>query len=853
MTEYVFHTALALAENERAKYLHGFADSDPQLVAEVTSLLSSYENEADFLDAPVVDLGLSVIHKNGHEERVNTIVGSYAIGGKLGSGGMGDVYEAIDTKLNRKVALKFLSDSLREDGAAKRQLRKEAQAIAMLEHPNICAVYGIEQSGDDDFIVMQYIDGVPLDQALRDIEIDQPNFVSIAGQIAGAVAFAHGNGIIHRDLKPANIMLTDDGTVKVLDFGLAKIVEQKNKFRNTPESVGLSGEGLIVGTIAYMSPEQLRGELLDYQTDIFSLGVIFYEILTKTSPFQRQTKAETISAILNDHPDYGLTGRAKISSEILTLVEDCLQKDKDKRLFSARVLNEKISEPHIHVNTPIGTPIKERFGRAIISLAALVAVMFGLFYLGKASGLFQNKATVAILPITFNDPEPARLYLADDLTQSIVHKFSRISTFTVKNASFSESYKKDDIDPQAAGNELRSDFVLASIIEKSGHGLVLKTRILRTSDGSLLDSSEITADPSQIAAMPQNVVSRVIEVLGVSITDADRDQVAKRETESSEAKNQYLIGLYYTRQNKDGNQIDKAIEAFTRAKDIDQNYAKAWAGLATAYLFQSSPGAKEAIRPDQSADLARKAAGKAIELDDTLPDAYYALAQLNRRWDWNWQNAEVNERTAISLDPQFLPARYGLVNSLRMQRRYDEALAESANIREIDPVTISTDVQDALIYYRRRDFQTAEAVLMNVLNRSPENQRIKNILPYILLLTGRPQDAARMLEPMYNSSQDGARVTHATPLGMAYAKMGLRENAVNVIRDLDEIAKRIYVPAQEKALIYMALGDYDRSFDGFKLACEERFPSYPGVINDPIVDELRADPRFAEMRQCANL
>lgn len=856
-TEDVFHVALSLVEIDRANYLQSFEASDPQLFAEVASLIFSYENESAFLDAPVLDVGLSVIHKNGQQERVNTVVGSYLIGEKLGSGGMGDVYEAIDTTLNRKVALKFLSDSLREDGAAKRQLRKEAQAIAMLEHPNICAVYDIDQAGDDDFIVMQYVDGVPLDEALRNIEIDHAKFVSIAGQIACAVAFAHDNGIIHRDLKPANIMLTDDGTIKVLDFGLAKIVEQKNKVQDTPESVGLSGEGLIVGTIAYMSPEQLRGEPLDYQTDIFSLGVIFYEMLTKTSPFQRQTKAETISAILDDYTVQANLRQKGLPPASAYVIGRCLEKEKKKRFASiievVAHLNESDRSAHILLrNRP--TVI---LGLLVAILVLSTGALLGFYYLerqGGAQGLvIGQKPNVAILPIRFENPPAEKGSLADDLTQSIVQKLSQLSGVSTKNASYIPRYKEKDIDPKIAGDELRTDTVFTGIIQNGTDGLVLKTRIVRTSDGTLVDSNELKVDEAHLAGLPEEIVARIADKIGIYLSHVDRNKIATPETESNEAKSLYLLGLYYSRQNKDGNHVEKAIEAFMSAKDLDQNYAKPWAGLAVAYLFQSTPGAKNAIPPERSADLARRAAQKAIDLDNTLADAYYALAQINVRWDWDWNGAEINDRRAINLDPEFLPARSGLVNVLRMQERYDEALEEITRIREIDPVTITTDLQEALIHYKKRDYQRTGALLNAALQRSPKNQRVKYMMAYQLLVTGQPKAASDLLEPLYHSANEEDKVIAAAPLGMSYAKQGMSKRAMQIIGDLDRFGANNYVPSQEKAVIYMALRNYDKAFENLRLSCAEKFASFPGLINDPIIDELRDDPRFAALRQCANL
>ncbi|MFT3743457.1 MAG: hypothetical protein QM785_04090 [Pyrinomonadaceae bacterium] len=393
--------------------------------------------------------------------------------------------------------------------------------------------------------------------------------------------------------------------------------------------------------------------------------------------------------------------------------------------------------------------------------------------------------------------------------------------------------------------------VLSGSIEVRNGETILKANLLQVSDGTIKYSTEQRVDNA--LRLPETIVAAVLVNAVISVNAAERARINKPDTESAEARSLYLLGQYYSRTNKDGNQVDKAVEAFTKAKDLDQNYAKAWAGLAVAYLFQSAPGAKAAVPPQQSAVLARRAAQKAVDLDPTLADAYYALAQICIRYEWNWAEAERNDRIALSLNPDFLPARSGLINVLRLQGRYDEALTETNRIREIDPLTNSADLQEAMIYYKKRDIQRSFDIVSTARQSAPDNVRIKYMMAYRLIALGRPAEAVEIIEPLYNTSKEEERVTNATPLGIAYAEMGRADKAQSIIADLEYLGTRNYVPAQERALIYTALGDRDRAFELLQRSCDERFSTFPDLMNDPVIDPIRDDPRYADLRRCANL
>lgn len=850
--EAVFHQALSLKGETREKYLQETCLDDFVFLNEIKSLITSYENEAEFLESPALELGLKIIHQQAEETRSKTRLGCYEIGEKIGSGGMGEVYEALDTKLNRKVALKFLSSSLKDDNVAKRQLRKEAQAVAMLDHPNICAVYGIEEIDDDNFIVMQFIEGITLENKLKTCSVDHKEFKLLAKQIISAVAFAHSHGIIHRDLKPGNIMISGEGQIKVLDFGLAKILGEQKKIGNdnSTNSSHFSTNGLVIGTVAYMSPDQLRGEKLDYQSDIFSLGIILYELLAKENPFQRNSQAETIAAILTDESISAERITPRISRNVTKLIDRCLEKDKNRRCQSAaevlveldKIESEKSGDNGL--KNHLGFFL--RVGLAVVLIMSVFSAIF--FYTGKSS-----PKTIAVLPISFDNPPAGKEYLADGLTKTIIDKLSILADLKVKKESSVLRYKGKKIEPQTTGKELNADAVVVGSIIKRGDELFLSTNIIRTSDGVFLDSNEAKIEEANLLDLPESVAGRILNKISSKINSLDKTKLAGKETESTEAVNNYLKGRFLLKTQKNADDVEKAIRLFTDAKDLDPQYAKPWAGLADAYLLQTTPGVKSAVSPERAIQSAKLAAKKALELDNTLSESYTSLGLISLKYEWNWSEAENYFRTAVNFDSESLSPQLGLINVLRIQKRFDEALSEVQKVREIDPVSIAYELQTALIYYRKYDFAEADRILTDLQQRFPEERTIKYIHSYVYLKTKRFKEAIEILEQMYNSANGEARVYPAAPLGFGYAKIGRRNDALKVIEELDHFGKNSYVPSQEKALIYLGLRDYDKVFEFLDKSCQEKFSALPGWVTDPIVDEVWTDPRITRIKQCVNL
>ncbi|HEY0426521.1 MAG TPA: protein kinase [Pyrinomonadaceae bacterium] len=848
--EKIFHTTLDLPSGERKTYLQKACAGDGQLFSEIESLIDSLESEPGFLAEPVFELGLGAMHKNGQKSFAGTTIGFYEIHEKIGAGGMGDVYKAVDTRLNRPVALKFLSESLENDRAAKRQLVKEAQAAAALEHPNICAVHGIEQTGEHHFIVMQYIEGRTLAEIVEKESIGVDNFKSLARQIVTAVAFAHSHGVIHRDLKPGNIMLTTEKYIKVLDFGLAKVIRQKHLIDGEIDNKSnFSQNGLVIGTVSYMSPEQLRGEKIDYRSDIFSVGIVLYELLTKKNPFSRKSQAETIAAILSDKPPRPEKFKSDFPAGLINLVEKCLQKEPEKRFQSAAEILVELDKAESENYLEIASKRRRKFFIKAAAAAVILAFVLAFAYFYAAR---RSQRTIAILPISFENPPAEKEYLAGGLTQSIIDKLSNLSDLDVKSEFLIARYKGKTIEPRAAGKELNVDAVYAGAIINRADDLFFNYKLIRTSDGVVIASDEIKIEESKLIELQENVTSRIINEVKSNLTDEDKNRLAKKDTGNDEAKRLYFLGRYYLnrRMNDD---VNNAVKSFNRAKELDPTYAKAWAGLADAYLSQSLPGVENAIPPVEAVGNAKAAAKTALLLDNTLCESYNSLGMISLKYEWNWTEAESYFRTAIARDPDFLPSRVGLINVLSNQERYDEALEEAKKIKETDSLSILSDAELAKIYYRKHDFEQMDKIITDLFDKNPDNTRLPYLQSYLFLKTGKYKEAIGILEKTYQSEKISDKVFVSAPLGFAYAKANRPAEALKLIENLDVLAKKIYVPAQERAVIYIGLGDVDKAFEYLNKSCAERYSTLPSLITDPLVDDIKSDARFAAVKKCANL
>lgn len=866
--EDLFHAALHVRAEDRSAYLNTACAGDESLRLEVESLLSAFENESGFMEQPALSLGLKVLSNGTTGTLVGQTIGHYQILRLLGRGGMGEVYLAEDRKLNRNVALKFFTNRILDDAQMRRRLIKEARAVGGLEHPNICTVHGIEELDGYNFIIMQYVEGETLDSLMSKGSLTLNQTLELADQIVSALTAAHTRGIIHRDIKPQNIMVTADGQVKMLDFGLAKIIQHAPGRENANEDQSqFSQAGFIAGTVPYMSPEQLRAEPLDFRTDIFSVGVLLYELFSGKNPYKQGSEAETISAILTKRPPPLFTRSAtKIPHALNAIICKCLEKDKEQRprsagdlLLALRTLRHT-SARRINLRSPaVATAI---IAVILLSIAGLsfaylrlasggTATILPLNYLSRApaagerhDAALQQVQTLVVLPLISKEAAPEVGYLGSGLTAGLVNQLSQLPGLRIKALSFVPGLQDGNIDPQQIGLELKADAVFIGKLNSRGGSPGLQIVLVNTADSSTLWHEEFDIRMDEIQTLPKEIAGKIALTLQPSLTVDEIKLLAKNQIEDPEAYRHYLLGRHFW-DKRDEKNIKTAIDHFTRATEIAPLYALAWAGLAESYALL--PTVAYGSVPTQDAmPKARAAARKALQIDDTLCEAHISLGVVKLRYEWNWQEAESEFKRAIELKPDNASAHYWYASLLAVTGRFEESIAESETAKELDPFSPLIIMNLGRAYYRARDYDKAITYFDKMLEENPNNSSALYVLGYVYLQKGMYNEAIVMYEKISATNKSLA----AAPLGYTYAKLGRRAKAQKILREMDRIKD---LPAQERAIVYIGLDDKDQAFLWLEKAYEERFASIISITSDPIFDPLRSDYRFTNLARKINL
>jgi serine/threonine-protein kinase len=843
--ESLFHAALPLDAGARAAHLELACAGDQALRAEVESLLAASERDEGFLAENAFNAGLEVLSGAQAERLEGKQIGCYQVLSQLGRGGMGEVYLAEDTRLGRKVALKFLSGKLVDDNWAKRQLVKEAQAVAMAEHPNICPIYGIEEAEGHSFIVMQYVEGETLADFIAARRPDVAEALSLGAQIVAAVAEAHAHGIIHRDIKPQNVVVGGGGQVKVLDFGLAKIIHRKDGVAPLGEdSSRVSQGGLVIGTVAYMSPEQLRAERLDFRSDIFSLGTVLYELFTGQKPFARASHAEVISAILTSRPPPLAAHSPAIPPELDSIVFHCLEKDRNQRYQSASELLYDLG------NFQHGRAAAPARRRALNLAAAALALLLLLVVISAfAYHRFTRPYKLAVLPISNDSGDAVVEYLGDSLAESLISKFSRLPGLRVSPFTTTSGYRGERRRaPQEAGRELDVDAVLLGRIVREGDSLVLKTELIDASDGAQLWGERYDdINTISIAGVQHDIAAKVGTAVELPMGGREQKLLAAQDPDNEEALREYFRGRYLWR-NRSKENIQKAVDKFNAAIALDPSFAKAHAGLADCYALMNSP-AYGNMPTEEAMNRARAAARQALAIDNSLAEAHTSLGVVHLRYDWDWAEAENRFRHAVSLDPDYAPAHYWYSHLLTVTGRQPEAIAESELARKLDPLSPLTRMNFCREFYFGRQFDTAAACLREMLREDPANVSAQRTLGFVYLQQGMNDAAIEIFEKI----PDTNRALKVVALGYSYARAGRKAEALGILAEVEKMAEQTYIPPHERAVIYLGLDDKDHAFYWLNKACDERFATMIYLTVDPAFDTLRADPRFDDLARRVNL
>jgi len=771
---------------------------------------------------------------------------------KLGAGGMGVVYKAVDTRLHRPVALKFLPDNMAQDSQALERFRREARAASALNHPGICTIYDIGEQDNRTFIAMEFIDGETLRSHIRGKALPLPETLKLGIQIAEALDAAHAEGIIHRDIKPANIFVTKRGQAKVLDFGLAKLVRKgvvsagADSSGEIPDSDSIVG--IISGTPSYMSPEQVRGDNLDPRTDIFSLGLLLYEMATGRQAFGGGTGGAIIEAVLTKSPVPARTINPDIPPRLEEIINKALHKDREQRYPHAAELRTELQQ--LERGTDSGWRAAEE-GASSVPVATTSnshstgeqsarnpASQTGAIRQARVS---KNIDSLAVLPFENVSRDPEHEYLSDGIAGSLINILATIPKLRVIAQSTVFRYKGRRIDPQAVGRELNVRAVLTGRIMQSGGALRIGAELVDVATGSQLWGAHYDRKPGDIFTIQDEISNEISEKLRLKLTRAEKKQLIKRQTDDAEAYRLYLKGRHHWNQwTEDG--FYKAIEYFQQAVERDPGYALADTGLADSYVLL---GWNCYLPPKDAFPKARLAAMEALRLDPDLGEAHAPLAAVLWLHDWQWQEAEKEFKRSLALNPAHPTASHWYAEYLMTMGRHEEAIARMKSSQELDPLSLIISVAIGWAFYMGRAYDDAIEQFRRTVELDPNYPMTFWILGMLLRKMGRYELAIAEGEKAVKLS--GGSSSMSAALAQTYAAAGERKKAIQILDELTELAKQKYVAPYFFAGIHIGLGEDDRAMECLEKSYEEHSNWLLYLHIDPSMDGLRSHARFQDL------
>jgi eukaryotic-like serine/threonine-protein kinase len=758
-------------------------------------------------------------------------ISHYRITRKLGAGGMGEVYLAEDMRLGRQVALKFLPASYQYDPDRRARFLKEARAASALRSPYIAAIYDIGEQDGQMFLVMEYVEGELLATRIERSRPAPREAVEIAEQIADALDEAHALGIVHRDVKSANLILTPRGLIKMLDFGLAKVSEVPGKSNSSDYTTPLGQQtaaGIVLGTVTYMSPEQALGRAIDGRTDIFSLGIVIYEMLAGRLPFTGASATEIIDHILHSEPPPASHVNTNTPAELERIVRKCLEKDRDRRYQSARELAIDLRN------------LKRDMDSGAVATSGLVTQS----YPGQPARRTRSRRAIdslAIMPLTNESRDPETEYLADGITESLINNLSQLARLRVMARSTVFRYKGHDVDPLALGIELGVRAILIGRMLQRGDTLIIKVELVDTSDGSHLWGENYNRSMADIFAVEADISSVISEKLRLQLSSAQKKKLAKRHTNKTDAYQLYLRGRFYWNKRTTESLL-RGVEYFNQAIAADPDYALAYAGLADSYNILAS---YSALAPTEAFPKARAAATQALQLDERLPEAHASMAFVTFGYSWDFKQADREFKCALELSPGYAVAHQWYALYLAAMGRMDGAVAEIHRAEQLDPLSLPIMTNKGWILYLARRYDEAAAMLAKALELDADfvlaHRRLGQVYEarHMFAEARREYEKCLSLAPM--------DVESLAALGHAYAAGGEVTRAREIIGQLKMSATYRYVPAYLIAVIHIGMGEADAAFAWLERAFEERYGYLAYMKVSPVFDPLQDEARLRDL------
>jgi TolB-like protein/Flp pilus assembly protein TadD len=780
--------------------------------------------------------------------RAGARLGPYEVLAPLGAGGMGEVYRALDTRLDREVAVKVLPERLAEDPSAVSRFEREAKALAALSHPNVLTILDFGREGAVAYTVTELLQGESLRMRLLRARMSWREAAELSSEIADGLAAAHSRGIVHRDLKPENVFLTGNGRPKILDFGLARRerlvdpAEQRPQWTQTQETE----PGALMGTVGYMAPEQVSGLLADARSDIFSLGCILYEAVTGSRPFSGGTGAETLAAILRDEPADPTRSGRPMPADLAGVIRHCLEKRPDRRFQTARDLAFALKAILAGTPAPALAPVS-RGRRRIVAIAVVgAAVVLGavlLIVTGRLPGGAGPVHSVAVLPLQNVSGDPAQEYFVDGMTEELIANLAKVEKLRVISRTSVMQYKgTKKLLPQIA-RELNVDSIVEGSVLRSGERVRITVQLVRAATDQHLWAESYQKDLTDVLAAQAEAARAIVDEIKVRLTPEEGKRLAKVRPVDPEAYDAYLKGRFYWSKFK-GEDYQTAIEFFQKAIGKDSTYAPAYAGLAHAYRALAFEGL---IPPGEGMARAESAAKKAQALDNTLPEVHFVLG-MNRQARWDYATCLDELRKALASSPNDAIVRRFYAQAFSREGRWEEAIAEGKRAQELDPLSVETNRALGSIFYFAGRYEKAIDQYKKTIELDPKDARLYDFLADVYARKGLYPEAIAAEQKYLSLSGDEEA---SQELARDFASSGYQPAMETLYRKtlafLEEAAKYAYVSSVHFAVLHAKLGQNDQAFAWLEKAFEERQPWLGQLHTDPQFERLRSDRRFADL------
>ena len=782
---------------------------------------------------------------------IGSTLGHFRITDKLGEGGMGEVYLATDTRLDRRVALKVLPEEVASDPDRRGRFEAEARAASAINHPNITAIYDVGETDGIHYIVMEHIDGEDLGARMASGSLDEIEIVRIGRRVAEALAEAHAAGITHRDIKPANIMLTAGGQVKVLDFGLAKLrADGVDPLDEAAPTQTITQPGMVMGTVRYMSPEQALGKSLDARSDLFSLGIVLYELATGRAPFVGETSAETITKISRDEPAPVRSLNDGLSAELERIIRKCLEKDPDRRYQGARDLAVDLrnlardgdSGATGQVEAPRSRPT---WPAAVAVAAAVVIVIVGfVLVLGQSGSSDRVVESIAVLPFENATGDEEIGYLCDGLSEGLINSLARIPNLRVISRRSSWIFKDSVDDLRTIGERLGVEALVVGRMSTRGDNLAVSAELVDVRDSRQLWGGRYTRTDNDVLGIEEELATTIAETLNIELSGETAGELARRFEVDPEAHRLYLLGRRFAVGS--ATEMAKSVDYFQRAIEADPDYALPWAGLADVYITQAHHGA---VSREEATEKAREAVARALEIDDGLPEALAASAEIKYLFEWDWVGAEEDLTRALEANQGSDFAHKSFAYYLSAVGRFDEAIEQARICKRLDPLSPNAFHLEAFALMGKREFDRAAVEFRAALDLNPNWTWGYIKLAKTYADGGRCEDAFATATAAEAQLHGGGTPLARSWLGYTYALCGDAARTEESLAILDAWAAERYVDPVVYGIVYAGMGDTDRLLAELGRSIDDHSINgvYLPVIPAYYAPGLEHDPRFLEL------